>query len=170
MAARAYNAVQHYLRELRNQRKLSKDTPKEELTAVFSEARRVAEEAVQGLRKDLNMPYEEGYAGIDFKMHDQFMDISKLPISDFETFDAASIQSSPSQPASIDIPPTTVCGATQLNQSPIERTLFISMGVQPNDTVQDKINQSNADVTTQNTATSTSSADNISITPSILNN
>ena len=55
LAARAYNVVQAYLRKYRNECKVTKDTPKDELTAVFADARKAADEAVQRLRREINM-------------------------------------------------------------------------------------------------------------------
>ena len=72
--------VQEYLHSYRTEHKITKDTPKDELHAVFNEARRIAHEAVQILRRDLRIKEgvddDEGEDIADFtidesKMEDQ---------------------------------------------------------------------------------------------------
>jgi hypothetical protein len=52
LAARAYNVVQDFLLYYRTHRKYTRDTPKEELVAVFAEARRAADDAVKRMLLD----------------------------------------------------------------------------------------------------------------------
>lgn len=49
MAARAYVVVQDYLRKYRENRALTKDSPKEELARIFATARKAADDAVTEL-------------------------------------------------------------------------------------------------------------------------
>ena len=86
LAARAYNVVQDYLRKYRIQRKITKETPKEELTAAFATARHLADEAVQRLRRDLNM--------IDTVEEDEEM-VSPIDNTTSETFLSVSQENSP---------------------------------------------------------------------------
>ena len=51
MAARAYVVVQDYLRKFRENRSLTKDSPKEELARIFATARKEADDAVAELRR-----------------------------------------------------------------------------------------------------------------------
>ena len=78
LAARAYNVVQEYLHSYRTEHKITKDTPKDELHAVFNEARRIAHEAVQILRRDLRIKEgicdDEGEDVTDFPIDEPKMD------------------------------------------------------------------------------------------------
>jgi hypothetical protein len=83
LAARAYNVVQDYLRKYRTECKITKDTPKEELSTVFTDARRIADEAVQRLRRDLNMAGTifDDQAVVDAgKTHGNTMNLPSRPI------------------------------------------------------------------------------------------
>ena len=52
LAARAYVVVQDYLRQYRENRSFTKETPKEELARIFAAARKAADDAVSELRKE----------------------------------------------------------------------------------------------------------------------
>ena len=54
MAARAYVTVQDFLRKYRDNRSLTKDSPKEELARIFSTARKAADDAVLELKHSDN--------------------------------------------------------------------------------------------------------------------
>ena len=123
MAARAYNVVQDYLRKYRSQCKITKDTPKDELTTVFADARRAADEAVQRLRRDLNMndAVDEG--------------IVDAPI------DTMNPQSSSASPASVNID-------TQITESHLDRVSTVNTESQPTDSVDESPNHRDFDPTT----------------------
>lgn len=111
MAARAYNVVQAYLRKYRIECKITKDTPKDELTAVFGDARRLADEAVQRLRRDLNM--NDGVV-------DETGD---------EPIDTIDIQTS-------SVSPSTVNVGTQLTEPPLDTVSTVDSTSQPIDDVE----------------------------------
>lgn len=52
LASKAYEVVQDYLSEFRSASKLPKDTPREELAAIFGQARIAAEQAVTALKEN----------------------------------------------------------------------------------------------------------------------
>ena len=89
LAARAYNVVQEYLHSYRTEHKITKDTPKDELHAVFNEARRIAHEAVQILRRDLRIKEgvddDEGEDIADFTIDESKMEDFRTLLNRFDS-------------------------------------------------------------------------------------
>jgi hypothetical protein len=123
LAARAYNVVQDYLRKYRNEYKITKDTPKEELSSIFAHARRFADEAVQRLRRDLNM----ADTAVDDEAVDTTTDSTKKAPAHPIT------HKSPPEAMNV-LPPVTETPLEQVSTAP-EQVSAVDIKSQPSDVV-----------------------------------
>jgi hypothetical protein len=115
LAARAYNVVQDYLRKYRIEYKITKETPKEALTSVFADARRIADDAVQRLRRDLNMA-------------DVIDDEVDMSVDD-------TAANKPSLSVSQENPPATLNVIPPLEEPPLEKDSTAVATAEPTDVV-----------------------------------
>lgn len=118
--------VQEYLHSYRTEHKVSKDTPKDELLAVFNEARRIAHEAVQILRRELRIKEgiddDEGEEVADFtidepKVDDQvWQDMQLLKDTPSEEVSTVTKKHEPTESGGVVDPPDTT-SASQVEDS-----------------------------------------------------